>query len=296
MKKTIPIMAALLIFFVLVCSLVMHLGAVGESRFHHETLWTAALDGTAPETLKAIDLTGDGEDEVFAQTPGQVAVLTAAGEDLYRQNVQNAKTTMGDLNGDGVDEFVVAQPEGDGLRVTALTVDGTQLWEVAVPGVGRPARGQSLDFEGDGRREVVFGTDAGVIVVLDGATGATRWQYTFAADNPENLMVRGADDALVAGRTYLAAAAYGGPVLLLDGAGQPVWELRFPQQVRRLRAADMDGDGTSEILLGGLSGLVRLVSAADGSTLWEMNIGSRVNEARFLELNGDPSQTEVAVG
>ena len=296
MKKTIMLMAALLIAFVLVCSLVLHLGVAGGASFAHKTLWNAPLDGGAPETLKTIDLTGDGQDEVFAQTPGQVVVLTAAGEDLYRQSVADAKTTMGDLDGDGVDEFAIAEPMGDGLRVTARTVDGAQLWEAAVPGVGRPARGQSLDFEGDGRREVVFGSDAGVLVVLDGATGTLRWQYTFAADSPENLMVRGADDALVGGRTYLAAAAYGGPVLLLDSEGAPLWEMRFPQQVRRLRAADMDGDGTSEILLGGLNGLVRLVSAADGSTLWEANIGSRVNEARFLELDGDPAQVELVVG
>jgi hypothetical protein len=66
--------------------------------------------------------------------------------------------------------------------------------------------------------------------------------------------------------------------------------------VRRLRTDDMDGDGTSEIVLGGLDGLVWLASAADGNALWQTFIGSRVDEARFLELDGDPSQTEVAVG
>jgi outer membrane protein assembly factor BamB len=297
MRKTIVIMAAILIVFVLAGSLVLHFGgSVGQAKFTHDELWRAPMGGGESETLKAIDLTGDGEDEVFAQTPGQVAIFSAGGEELLRQDVTSAKSTMGDFDGDGVDEFAVAEPEGSGLKVAAYTVDGTRLWESSVPGVGQPSRGQSVDFEGDGQREVIFGTDAGAVVVLGGRTGELRWVHQFPADTQENLLVRGTDDALYGGRTYLAAAVYGGEVVLLDGSGATVWEIEFPQQVRRLRTGDMDGDGTSEILLGGLEGLVWLASAADGSALWTSSIGSRVNEARFLELDGDPSQTEVAVG
>ena len=297
MRKTIVIMAAILIVFVLAGSLVLHFGrSTGRAKFTHDELWRAPMGGGESETLKAIDLTGDGEDEVFAQTPGQVAIFTGGGQELFRQEVASAKTTMGDFDGDGVDEFAVAEPEGGGLKVAAYAVDGTRLWESSVPDVGAPARGQSVDFEGDGQREVVFGTDAGAVVVLGGRTGELRWLHQFPADTQENLLVRGTDDAVHGGHTYLAAAVYGGDVVLLDGSGGTVWEVEFPQQVRRLRTYDMDGDGSSEILLGGLNGLVWLASAADGSALWTSSIGSRVNEARFLELDGDPSQTEVAVG
>jgi outer membrane protein assembly factor BamB len=290
-------MAVILIVFVLAGSLALHFGgSSGRAKFTHDQLWQASVSGGESETLKAIDLTGDGDDEVFAQTPGQVVIFSAGGEELLRQEVTSAKSTMGDLNGDGVDEFAVAEPEGGGLKVAAYAVDGTMLWESSVPDVGAPSRGQSVDFEGDGQREVVFGTDAGAVIVLGGGTGELRWLHQFPADTQENLLVRGTDDAVHDGRTYLAAAVYGGDVVLLDGSGATVWEVEFPQQVRRLRTYDMDGDGTSEILLGGLNGLVWLASAADGSALWTSSIGSRVNEARFLELDGDPSQTEVIVG
>ncbi len=297
MSKTIVVMAAILIVFVLAGSLVLHFsGSMRRAKFTHDQLWQAPVSGGESETLKAIDLTGDGDDEVFVQTPGQVAIFSAAGEELLRQDVASAKSTMGDFDGDGVDEFAVAEPEGGGLRVAAYTVDGTRLWESAVPGVGAPARGQSVDFEGDGQREVIFGTDAGAVVVLEGEGGSLRWQHQLPADTPENLEVRGTDDVRRAGGVYLAAAVYGGDVVLLDRNGSAVWEVKFPQQVRRLRTHDMDGDGTSEILLGGLEGLVWLVSAAHGNQLWTGSIGSRVNEARFLELDGDPSQAEVVVG
>jgi outer membrane protein assembly factor BamB len=269
---------------------------MGQGKFTHDQLWQASVSGGESETLKAIDLTGDGNDEIFVQTPGQVAIFSAGGEELLRQDLISAKSTMGDFDGDGVDEFAVAEPEGDGLKVAAYTVDGTRLWKSSVPGVGAPARGQSVDFEGDGQREVIFGTDAGAVVVLGGRTGELRWIHQFPADTQENLLVRGADDAAHGGRTYLAAAVYGGGVVLLDGSGATVWQVEFPQQVRRLRTGDMDGDGTSEILLGGLNGLVWLASTADGTALWQTSIGSRVDEARFLELDGDPSQEEVAVG
>ncbi len=296
MRKTILVLAAILILFVLAGSVVLHFsGATQKARFSHQELWQASVGGGEPETLKAIDLTGDGEDEVFVQTPGQVAIFSADGEELYRQDTSGAKSTMGDFDGDGTDEFAVAEPAGGGLKVAAYSVDGTMLWESSVPDVGAPARGQSLDFEGDGQREVVFGTNAGTVVVLEGEGGTVRWQYRFSPDTVENLEVRGTDDARWVGGTYLAAADYGGQVVLLDGEGDLVWEVGFPQQLRRLRTYDMDGDGTWEILLGGLEGLVWLASA-DGRALWQDSIGSRVDEARFLELNGDPTQAEVAVG
>jgi outer membrane protein assembly factor BamB len=297
MRRTITVMAVVLILFILAGSVVLHLsGSLRQTRISQRQIWQVPVGGGEPETLKAIDLTGDGEDEVFVQTPGQVAIFSANGDTLYRLDTSNAKSTMGDFDGDGVDEFAVAELAGSGLRVMAYTVDGDSLWESTVPDVGAPARGQSLDLDGDGQREVVFGTNAGVVVVLSGEGGSVRWQYRFPPDNAENLEVRGTDDVRWAGRTYLAAADYGGHVVLLDAEGRPVWEEQFPQQLRRLRTYDMDGDGTSEILLGGLEGLVWLASAADGTALWQTTIGSRVDEARFLELDGDPSQTEVVVG
>lgn len=297
MRKAIVIIGVVLIIFVLIGSLALQLsGVMPRFQVGQDRAWDVPLGGGEVETLKTIDLTGDGEKEIFAQTPAQVAVISPSGQLLFSQNVFNAKSTMGDLNGDGLEDFVVAQPEGADLKAAAYAGDGTPLWEQRVPGIGAPTRGLTLDFEGDGAREVVFGTEPGVVVCLGGTTGELRWRYTFPPDTPENLYVRGADDAWYGGQLHLAAAVYGGHAVLLDGVGTPVWEREFLQPVRRLRAYDMDGDGTSEILLGGLHGLVWLISAAGDNPLWETSIGSRVDEARFLEVDGDPTQTELVVG
>lgn len=298
MRQTITVAGVVLIFFVLVGSVVMQLsGTMPRAQVNQQRIWEAPIVGGEVETLKAIDLTGDGQDEIFAQTPSQVVVFSSEGQTLFSQNLSNAKSTMGDLDGNGVDDFAIAEPQGSGLKVAAYTGHGGRLWENIVPDVGAPTRGLTLDFEGDGKREMIFGTDAGVLVVLEGDTGKRRWLYTFPSDTPENLYVRGTDDVWQAGAMHLAGATYGGHVVLLDGAGTSAWEILFPDELRRLRAYDMNGDGTSEILLGGLNGLVWMVSAAgDNNLLWEASIGSRVDEARFLELDGDPTQTEVAVG
>jgi outer membrane protein assembly factor BamB len=297
MRKVIVVVGVVLILFVLVGSVVLQLGgAMPRAQVNQQMVWDAPITGSEVETLKAIDLTGDGQDEIFAQTPAQVAIFSSEGQTLFSQNVYNAKTTMGDLDGNGVEDFVVAEPEGGALKAAAYTGDGGKLWESLVPNVGAPTRGLTLDFEGDGKREVVFGTYSGVLVCLEGETGELRWLYTFPPDTKDNLYVRGTDDVWRAGGMYLAAAVYGGHVTLLDGAGVPIWEMLFPQQVRRLRAYDMNGDGTSEILLGGLHGLIWLMSAAGDTPLWQASIGSRVDEARFLELDGDPTLTEVVVG
>lgn len=297
MKKAIIIVGVVLILFVLVGSLVLHLSR-GESggQVSQQRVWQVPIGGGEVETLEVTDLNGDGQDETLAQTPGEVLLLGPDGGVLLQQNVANAKATLGDLNGDRVEDFVLARPEGDGMRVVAYTGDGTAMWESLVPAVGAPARGLTLDFEGDGQREAVFGTDAGLVVVLEGVTGTQRWQYAFPADTQENLLVRGSDDVALNGRRLLAVADYGGHVTLLDASGTPVWETDFPEQIRRLRAYDMNGDGASEMLVGGLNGLIWLLSAAGDGPLWQASLGGRVDEARFLELDGDPTQREVVAG
>jgi outer membrane protein assembly factor BamB len=290
-------MAGMLILFVLVGSVVLQLsGAMQGGSLQQEALWETELAGGPPETLKAIDLTGDGEDEVFVQTPEHLKVLSPEGETLLEQFYFGAKSTMGDLDGDGTDEFAVAESFGPDIFVSAWKASGDRLWEVSVSDTGEPSRGMSIDFEGDGSREVLFGTVEGVLVCLNGTTGELRWRYEFSPDTAENMLVRGSDDVVREGRRYMAAAVYGGEIVLLDGNREVIWQLQFPEQLRRLRAYDMDGDGTSEIFLGGLNGLVQLVSARDGELLWSDSIGSRVNEARFLELDGDPTGTELVVG
>ena len=61
--------------------------------------------------MKIIDLTGDGQDEMLAQTPGQVIVISEAGQMLFSQGLSGAKSTVGDLDGDGRYDYVLKVPQ-----------------------------------------------------------------------------------------------------------------------------------------------------------------------------------------
>jgi outer membrane protein assembly factor BamB len=185
MKNTIVIVGVILILFVLVGSVVLQLsGTMQSAQVSQRMVWQAPVVGGEIETLEVTDFSGDGEDEILAQTPAQLAVVSAQGKMLLSQDFFNAKTTLGDLDSNGLEEFVVAEPQGGTLWVAAYTGDGTNLWETLVPDVGAPSRGLTLDFEDDREREVVFGTDSGVLVCLEGRTGELRLSFGSQRQSP----------------------------------------------------------------------------------------------------------------
>ena len=68
------------------------------------------------------------------------------------------------------------------------------------------------------------------------------------------------------------------------------------EQLRRLRAFDLNADGNSEVITGGEYGAFNIYSAVDGTVLFSTSLGQAVSEVREVELNGDPSSREIVVG
>lgn len=307
MKTVTRASALILILLIIVGSVFAQLNRLGDmprasSRagdLQQTELWSYRMSGGAPDTLKVIDLTGD-EDEIFAATAAQVAILSHDGSELLNMKLNtadSAKVTSAQLSDDAMEEFVVAEHPESALRVHAYDSRGAELWSTLINDVqAAPTRGFALDFDGDGIEEVIFGTENGVVVCLEGQTGAHLWSYTFSGYGPEESFIKGSDDVQINGQTYLAVAVDGGNVAIIDINGQALWENAYPEKVRRLRASDMDGDGVSEILVGAKTGQLRLVSAATGETLWEKQIDGKPSEVRFLELDNQRSQREVIVG
>jgi hypothetical protein len=103
------------------------------------------------------------------------------------------------------------------------------------------------------------------------------------------------DDTRISGETYLAAATNDGNLAVFASDGKKVWS-RSQEQLRRMRAFDLDSDGNSEILTGGEYGAFFIYSAVDGNTLFETKLGQAVSEVREVELDGDPSSREIVAG
>ena len=103
------------------------------------------------------------------------------------------------------------------------------------------------------------------------------------------------DDVKVDGQTLLATASYDGSIAVIDGNGKALWR-GGQEEIRRMRAFDLNGNGTSEIITGGEYGAFKIYNAADGSLLFETSLGQAVSEVRTVELDGDPSSREIVVG
>jgi outer membrane protein assembly factor BamB len=299
MNKTVTIvLAVVLMVIVMTISVILFFtGAADREKWDLQEVWTASFSGA--ESMKIIDLTGDKVKDVFLQSQSKVAILDAQGQKIWSGTYRVPATTMGDFNGDGTDDFVVIyQPIGESVTATAYTGQGQELWTRALPNFGEPSRATSIDFQGDEVREVVAGDMNGHLVCLS-SQGEILWEYDLHNPTPEPdaSYVRGLDDVPLAGITAVAAANYAGQIVLLDGQGQTLWEQEnFPERLRRLRAYDLDGDGSSEVILGGEYGSVWAMSGTNGERLWSQAIGQRVQEIGDVEVDGDPATTEVAVG
>jgi outer membrane protein assembly factor BamB len=298
MNKTVTIVLAIvLMVIVMTISVILFFtGAAAREKWDFQQVWTASFSGA--ESMKIIDLTGDKAKDVFLQSTSEVAILDAQGQRSWSGTYQTPATTMGDFNGDGTDDFVVIyQLPGESVTATAYTGQGQELWTRALPNFGQPSRATSVDFQGDRVREIVAGDMNGHLVCLS-SQGEILWEYDLPSPTSSaDAYVRGLDDVPSAGITAVAAANYAGQVVLLDGQGQPLWgPEKFPENLRRLRAYDLDGDGRSEVVLGGEYGSILALNGSDGTPLWSQAIGQRVQEIRDVEVDGNPATTETAVG
>ena len=284
-RKIIPFIVA----FVLAC-LVMIVagvfafsGAVTAEKFGNDVAWSQPY--STAESMKVIDLTGDGQDELFIQNTSDVSVYDGSGNRLWTFPYSSPKTTLADVNGDNVEDIIVYYA-GSGMSVDTI-INGQQSTLATSLSIGNPARVILIRFSS--APQIVLGDTGGSLLALT-FSGQTAWQSSFSSEE-----IRGMDDAKIGGQTFLAAASHDGSVAVFDSQGNIVWETN-QEQLRRMRAFDLNADGNSEIITGGEFGAFFIYNAADGGVLFNKSLGQAVSEVREVELNGDPSSREIVVG
>jgi outer membrane protein assembly factor BamB len=235
--------------------------------------------------LQAVDLDGDGRREIFAGTEdGQVVAFGRDGAPRFRHRLRGFVWSVegGDLDGDSRPEIAAGSEGGDFVLLDAsgavrTTAAGpAPVWVITF-----------ADVDMDGTREILAGWRSGLVRVFR-ADGTTRTEFHAGAlfalapvdlDGDRTLefvagggtsvrafrldgtplwsvealgrvwALRGADlDA--DGVPEVVAGTWGGEILVLDAAGRR-WEAwRRAGENRGLEVADLEGDGTVEIVVG----------------------------------------------
>lgn len=284
-RKIIPfVVAIVLICLVMAVSGVFAFsGAISAEKFGGNVAWSKPYSGA--ESMKVIDFTGDGQDELFLQNTSDITVYDGNGAILWNIPYNSPKTTLGDVDGDGVEDIIVFYV-GSGMSVDVISKTSQKTLATLLD-IGFPARVALIRFPSG--PQIVLGDSDGNILALS-LDGQPLWHSGLGSTE-----VRGMDDARIDGQTYAAIATNDGSLAVYDAQGDQVWS-HSQEQLRRMRAFDLNSDGNSEIITGGEYGAFFIYSAADGSTLFNKSLGQAVSEVREVELNGDPSSREIVAG
>jgi hypothetical protein len=255
------------------------------------SLWTSryntAAAGQTPSP-KAVNfeplVVGDparGAYVVVATQGGVRALLGDTGRETWRASLEGAAASgvASDLDGDGKQELVVI-------------TEGPEMFYVINPLSGRVQASQKLSgevagspypFDAGGKRGVVLGMRQGR-VEFRGADGQVISEAKIDEDvTTAPLVTRRGEMAFMAVGGNSALWALSVPDLKVLGA------IRAEDDSVRgtLASADVDGDGSTEIVMVTKKGRVALVNTSDGTVRWFAEGGETAASAAFADVNGD---------
>jgi len=208
---------------------------------------------------------------------------------------------LGDLDGDGRMELLFVQPdERQDVRhiphqvgaLTAFDLDGRLRWQAGRPsrragGPGSDYPAQIVDFDGDGRLEVLCVMD-GRLLALDGRSGRVKAGLPLPAPHAHDCII----PADLSGRGFsgewLLKDRYRN-VWAMDGSGRVLWHHEgnpghYPW------VYDFDGDGRDEVMAG------YTLLDHDGRPLWTLAGLSEHADCIWVgDVNGD-GEPEIAIG
>lgn len=155
------------------------------------------------------------------------------------------------------------------------------LW-VADPDMIMEGAAMVADLDGDGSAEVVTAAYESIIVV-DGA-GTERWRFDGRgrySTCPALLERPGQPPLIYAGDNT-------GLLTCLDGHGDVVWQRDIaPVFCSSPAVADLNGDGTLELVQGSLKGTLSVFNALTGAPLWTRDLGADCGSPAVGDIHGD---------
>lgn len=211
------------------------------------------------------------------------------------REMSNGAVSLADLDGDGQPEILVPI-KGGRVGYQVWDAEGRMLYRVEEPGTsiadGGQPRLEVVDLDLDGDPEVVVGNVAwshdGELVWknTDGFEHYRQSHFPVAVNLdddpfPELLRVRGGNTP--------APGDQRGDLVALNHDGTILWERPMPLTFdwAPISVADLDLDGTVEILRALDSNSFLVINGEDGTVQWEKTVGVRGAGATAFDMDGD---------
>jgi outer membrane protein assembly factor BamB len=260
-------------------------------------VWHAQLGGPSSWSASVVcDLKGNGDAEVIQtdETGTVWAFAALTGKVLWQTKLKGIPVSpaVGDLDGDGKPEIVVATGQG---TVTALNGSGNVLWERTIGGASQSwSTAAPVIFAGsDGRGRVAASSSDGQLFCLD-AKGEVLWRKPTRGAVASSISVGDLD---LDGRADICLVTQTGVIYRFDEDGRGIWEIDM--QGRSLAPGaiiDLDGDGKPEYLLSTQGGLL-LALNDQGEFLYRFQFNNRTINVTptFGRLSADSPRLEMLI-
>jgi uncharacterized repeat protein (TIGR03803 family) len=277
--------------------------------------------GSGPESLAIGDVNGDGKPDLVVANFGlnagidplgtnTVSVLLGNGNGTFQPQTSYAtgnyplSVAMGDLNGDGKTDLVVANSDSNTVSVLLGNGNGTFQTQTSYATAANPSSVAIGDLNGDGKLDLVTAnfTSGTVSVLLGNGDGTFRAQTNYATginSSPDSVAI---GDVNGDGIPDLAVANVNSntiSVLLGDGDGtfQTQTSYATGNYPSSVAMGDVNGDGKPDLVISNFNSGTVSVLLGNGNGTFQSQAtyvaGNNSNSVATADLNRDGSQDIV---